>query len=323
MKNHIITLLGQLTIAEITPLTVAAWIDELRKTGLSETTIGLILSHLSGIFEFAVEEEIISKNPCHAKPVREIKPKGRKRASRLVPITGEASNAIRSHLPRRYKAIVDAGRGIGLRQGESFGLSPDDIDWKAKTIHVQRQIAYDHGCMVFAPPECGDASDARDRWIPAGDELLFRLVAHMEEFPPVSVSLPWISRHGELQTVLLMFTTHDHQPIAKNNFNRLWRTTLVAAGVITAINDENPGCGLRRDRCRDKMMHALRHLYASERLTDGMSVTTLALRLGHTDSEYTLRTYCHQVSDDHEEERARMDATLGRTSVPQVIRDVG
>jgi len=323
VENHIIAPLGRMAIGEITALTVVGWIDGLRDSGLGETTIRLVLSHLSGIFEFAVEEEILSKNPCHARPVREIKPKSHKRTSRLVPVTGEASNAIRDHLPMRYKATVDVARGLGLRQGEIFGFSPDDIDWETKMIHVHRQIAYDRGRMVFAPPKNGNAHDIRDRWIPAADEILFRLVAHMEEFPPTSVRLPWITTHGEPQTVLLMFTTEDHQPIAKNNFNRLWKAALEAAGVIIAVNDEQPRCSQLREERRDKMMHALRHLYASERLADGMSVVTLAQRLGHTDPAFTLRNYCHEVSDDHEEERRRIDRTLRGPSVPRSAPDVG
>jgi hypothetical protein len=66
VENYIITPLGHVAIGEITPLTVVAWIDGLRNTGLGETTIRLILSHLSGIFVFAVEEEIISKSGVHA-----------------------------------------------------------------------------------------------------------------------------------------------------------------------------------------------------------------------------------------------------------------
>lgn len=323
MESHIIAPLGHVAIGEINALAVVAWIEELRDTGLSETTIRLILSHLSGIFEFAVEEEIISKNPCRARPVREIKPKGQKRASHLVPISGDASNAIRTHLPGRYKATVDVGRGLGLRQGEIFGFSPDDIDWETKMIHIQRQIAHDRGRMVFAPPKNGDAHDIRDRWIPAADEILFRLVAHMEQFPPTNVSLPWTTRHGKPQTVLLMFTTEGHQPICKTNFNRLWKATLEAAGVIGAINDEQSEHGRPREKCRDKMMHALRHLYASERLADGMSVITLAQRLGHTDPVYTLRNYCHKVSDDHEEERRWIDRTLRGSTAPRTAPGVG
>jgi integrase len=71
------------------------------------------------------------------------------------------------------------------------------------------------------------------------------------------------------------------------------------------------------------MLHALRHLYASERTTEGMDIATLAERLGHSDPAYTLRNYVHQVTDDHEEERRRIDRTLRGSTVRRSIADVG
>jgi Phage integrase, N-terminal SAM-like domain len=68
VENHIIDPLGTTAISKITLAIAAAWIDRLCATGLGEMTIGLILAHLSGIFEYAVEDDIISRNPSPAAP---------------------------------------------------------------------------------------------------------------------------------------------------------------------------------------------------------------------------------------------------------------
>ena len=60
-------------------------------------------------------------------------------------------------------------------------------------------------------------------------------------------------------------------------------------------------------------MHALRHLYASERIEAGMSIRTLADRLGHTDPAYTLRHYVHEHEPDDEAERRLVDQALRGT----------
>jgi integrase len=218
---------------------------------------------------------------------------------------------------------VDVARGLGLRQGEIFGLSPDDIGWKQRLIHVTRQISHDHGRMVFAPPKCSDSADDRDRWIPVADETLFRLMAHMAEYPPVSVALPWNTRNSKLHTVTLIFTTREHRPLNKSHYNEAWKTALEATDIITAINDKPAGRGRLWEQSRDKMLHALRHLYASERITEGMDIATLAERLGHSDPAYALRNYVHQVTDNHEEEQRRIDRTLRGSTVPRSIADVG
>ena len=62
--------------------------------------------------------------------------------------------------------------GAGLRQGEVFGLSPDDIDWLRKIVHVRRQVKIVGGHRVFAPPKGG-----KDRDVPLAASLALRLSA--------------------------------------------------------------------------------------------------------------------------------------------------
>jgi integrase len=132
----------------------------------------------------------------------------------------------------------------------------------------------------------------------------------MSEYLPVAVTLPWNSRRGRSHTVALMFATRERQPLNRNHFNDVWKIALEAAGIVTAISDRPAGRGRLWERCRDKMMHALRHLYASERIAEGMDIVTPAQRLGHSDPGYTPRNYVHQVTEDHEEERQVIDRTL-------------
>lgn len=60
-------------------------------------------------------------------------------------------------------------------------------------------------------------------------------------------------------------------------------------------------------------MHALRHLYATERIEAGMNIRTLADRLGHADPAYTLRNYVHEHEPDDEAERRLVDQALRGT----------
>jgi integrase len=38
--------------------------------------------------------------------------------------------------------VLPLGGGLGLRQGEILGLSPDDIDREQMIVHIDRQLAY-------------------------------------------------------------------------------------------------------------------------------------------------------------------------------------
>lgn len=60
------------------------------------------------------------------------------------------------------------------------------------------------------------------------------------------------------------------------------------------------------------MVHALRHLYASERIETRLNIRTLADRLGHTDPASTLRHCVHEHEPDDEAERRLVDQASDR-----------
>lgn len=304
VRNHIIGPLGGLKLREVKASTVQTWIKR-RLQVLDETTVGLIFTHLSSILAMAVDDDLIPKNPCETGSVKRVKPRRSKKSAKDVPFSWEQADDLRKHLPDRYQATVDCGRGLGMRQGEIFGFSPDDVDWSEddKTVRVCRQITHHRGTLVFAPPKGGTKDDPKDRYVPLDEDLATLLREHLREFPPVEVTLPWLEKDGEMVTVRLMFTTRECKALNKNYFNYLWKAALEAVGVITAVNEQPVGKGRRWEPCRDKMMHALRHLFASEAINEGVDVYTLADLLGHEDPAFTLRRYVHRVAGAVEKSR--------------------
>lgn len=63
--------------------------------------------------------------------------------------------AVRAALPEQYRALVDAGGGCGLRQGEIFGLPVDEVGFLKGWLHVAYQVKLVGGHPVFAPPKRG------------------------------------------------------------------------------------------------------------------------------------------------------------------------
>ena len=156
---------------------------------LAPSHIRLVLQTLSTILNAAVADDRMTRNPCKVKGVvRPPKPDER----RVVPWEAARISAIRAALPYRYQAVADVGKGAGLRQGEVFGLSPDDIDWLRKIIHVRRQVKIAGGRRVFAPPKFG-----KDLDVPLSAALTLRLSAHLKVFPAAEVTLPWQKPGGK------------------------------------------------------------------------------------------------------------------------------
>ncbi|MEV7346024.1 hypothetical protein [Streptomyces sp. NPDC093544] len=85
----------------------------------------------------------------------------------------------------RNRITVVLGLGCGLRQGEGFGLSPEDIDYARGVLHVRRQVQAIKGKLYFTRPK-----GKKTRVVGMPSSVAEELKQHVEAFPPVEVELP-------------------------------------------------------------------------------------------------------------------------------------
>jgi integrase len=270
IRLHVLPHLGRHTLGSLRPTHIREWLRALQDQGLAPAYQRVIFANLCTMLNAAVDDRIISQNPCRSASVRAPK----RDARRIVPWSRERVLAVRTALPEQYRPMVDLAGGCGLRQGEVLGLAIDDVNFVEGVVHVVRQVKLIRNQPVFAPPKSG-----RPRTVPLPGSVAKELQEHVTRHPPVTVTLPWRSRTGEPTTVALLFSGHSGQEVNRNTFNRwTWRPALQAAGVPFG---------------RENGMHALRHFYASVLLDAGESVKALSEYLGHHDPGFTLRTYTH------------------------------
>lgn len=113
-------------------------------------------------------------------------------------------------------------------QGEVFGFAVEDIDFRGGWIHVNRQVRLVGTKPVFALPKGN-----KIRSVPLPAQLVAALKAHMKEFPPVEVTLPWAKPDSEPKTVRLLFVDEKSRAYNRSVFNMgAWKLALAAAGVI-------------------------------------------------------------------------------------------
>lgn len=288
IRKHVIPYLGGMPLASIKPKHIKE-LDAGLVGKLAVNTRSTIFANVRSILSAAVDDERIAKNPCSAKTVKQPRPITKK----VVPWSVERVIAIRHGLAERYRLAVDLGVGCGMRQGEIFGLSADDLDLDdgAGWLHVQRQVKIVRNRLVFGLPK-----NDKDRRIPVSAELGQQLQAHMARTPPLKVTLPWEIPTGEPTTVLLVMTTPQRNAIKRQTFDaKNWRPALQRAGITPH---------------RDAGIHSLRHLYASTLLDAGESIKALAEFLGHSDPAFTLRRYAHLMPSSEHRSRAAVDALL-------------
>jgi integrase len=159
------------------------------------------------------------------------------------------------------------------------------------------------GRQKSIPPSPRRTKRGKVREVPLPERVGQALAAHMEQFPPRDVTLPWLVPGGEPVTKKLLFTTPDGGALLRQNFNeRSWKPALVTAGVLP-----RPTPGKRIVESREDDMHALRHFYASVLLDGGENVKALSRYLGHSDPGFTLQVYTHLMPSSESRTRKAVD----------------
>ncbi|MEU6964364.1 tyrosine-type recombinase/integrase [Streptomyces chrestomyceticus] len=297
---HVLPHLGQVPLRDVTAARLRAYIADLEKS-CSPQYARAILGALSSIFETAIDDKRLIRNPMRAKSVRW--PKADEVRREAWPL--ETARQMRDSISDRYRITVVLGVGCGLRQGEVFGLSPDDIDYEKGVIYVRRQVQTFCGRLYFTLPKGGKTRVA-DMPVSVACELR----EHSEKYPAVEVELPWGEPGKPTRTVLLLLTTRFGNAVAVNTYNTyIWKPALARVGIIPP-RPAGAKPWQWKAAHRDGF-HVLRHTYASLVLEAGESVVTLARWLGHSSSVITLSHYAHFMPEAGGRGRRAIDGLLG------------
>ncbi|MER8068381.1 site-specific integrase [Streptomyces sp. NPDC094034] len=299
--NHIRPQLGALPLRDVTAAVLRKFIVHLEET-VAGSYGNSICSTLASILDTAVEDKRITSNSARSKsvvfPSKKVKEKREAWAPEVVRAVLEAIN------PRHRIAVV-LGAGCGLRQGEVFGLSAADIDFKDAQIHVHRQIQLDGNTMLYKLPK-----GEKTRVVPMPASVAAELRRHMREYAPLLIELPWGEADAEKtqQHALVLTNAAGNANNFKNWNVRTWKPALVAASLIP-----KPEPGARRGaftESRKDGFHVLRHTYASVTLREEEDIVTLSHWLGHETPTITLEHYAHFMPQSGAKGAAAVNALL-------------
>ncbi|GHH55219.1 integrase [Streptomyces umbrinus] len=302
LRLHVYPVLGSRPVGTFRPEHIRELLAALEaKPGVSASYTRNIFADVQSVLSAAVDDSLLSRNPCGARTVRRPKVDSHP----VVPWVPSQVFAVRAALPERYQAMVDVGAGCGPRQGEVFGLAEDAIDVDGRTLHVVRQIKHVEGHAVFDLPKGGKKRDT-----PLPDSVAEALRAHMDAFKPVEITLPWRVPEGPKVSARLIFTAEQGGMVWRSNFNALeWKPALAVAGLIPEAEE-----GDRYESAREHGMHALRHFYASALLDAGENIKAISEYMGHADPAMTLRVYSHLMPDSRDRARRAIDAVFQRAA---------
>ncbi|MFF6946441.1 tyrosine-type recombinase/integrase [Streptomyces lavendulae] len=298
LRLHAYPYIGTRPVPSFQPGHIRTWLGALERLVPASSHRRIIFGTVSAAFAAAVDDGLITKNPCRARSVQIPKPA----QTRVTPWNVTQVLAVRAALPKHLRTAVDIAGGCGLRQGEVFGLDEAELDFEGGWLHVNHQLKRIRGKYVFALPKGG-----KTRSVPLPESVASALIAHSKLHPPVRVTLPWRTPDGPPVTKSLFFTSEAGRFVRVSYFNDfMWKPALAVAGIIPPAEE-----GERHESAPQHGMHALRHFYASVLLDSGENIRALSQYLGHADPGFTLRTYTHLMPSSEGRTRKAVNGLFG------------
>lgn len=271
LRLHVYPVIGARPIADIRQSEIQGLVRRMGEQ-LAPGTVEVTYGRVVAVFRSAVRDRLIASSPCV-----DITLPSKPPASTLQVLEREQVAALALAVPARYRGLVVAGAGTGLRPSELFGLTVDRIDFLKRVVRVDRQLVRVKGGVDFGPLK----TQASYRTVPLGQTVVGALAAHLAEWPA----------HPDLG---LVFTSDRSGPVQQHPFASTFDTARTRAKLPAWATP-----------------HDLRHYFASVLIRSGASVKVVQARLGHASAKTTLDTYGHLFADEEDRTRAAIDAEFG------------
>lgn len=212
------------------------------------TTAAQSYQLLKAIFNQAIKDLLLDRNPAQDQPMGKLRTRG----SQIATI--EQLDQLAAQVPPRYAAAVLVAAYSGARQGELFALARRHFDPKTNTLTIERAVQKIKGKPAYIG---ATKTKASNRPIPLPQSIGRLLWQHMEQFTGGS-------------SEDLIFTTGGGKIVTSSELCSWWIPARERVG-LTKLK-----------------WHELRHTGSSLAAATGASLPALMARLGHSSARASL-----------------------------------
>lgn len=269
IRNKLKPALGSFKVKSLTPLKMQEYINQVFETH-SQNYAKLIKVIVCEALKYAVVPlGIISSSPCaYLRTPSSESPKETK-------VTDlETLRKAYSEIKSPYNVALMIGFHTGMRIGEVFALSWDDIDFNNKIININKTLSFSAKSWRISTPKTKDSV----RSIPFGAALSEILLSYRAEQLKNKV------KYGQ-------FYIKNRIANGEVNFEKGEEREFVLTekwGMFAKPSNMERYC-----RKYGFKFHSLRHTHASSLIDSGISPKIVKDRLGHSNINITLQTYTH------------------------------
>lgn len=250
------------------------------KTHISNTTIQSYYCIINNMLEQAVKWDYIKSNPNSKieKPKRDRKEIEVYSKEEVIQLLECLKNE-----PLKYQAILYMALDLGCREGELVGLTWNDINFKTRSVTINKTIQDLKGQAIEKETKTVNS----DRKVFISETTLRILKEYKKEQTERRLKLG--DKWGNSTRV---FTTDFGYDIHHDTPYQIFKKVIKKYGL------------------KDIKFHALRHTNASLKIREGIQPQIISKSLGHSSIDITHKYYSHFFEEEFEEVSNVMEENL-------------
>lgn len=280
IRNHL-SVYFDMPIASISGTQVMAQLQKKLESGLSTRTIEHIYVLIKAIFQSAVVDGLLSRNPL----LGEKKPK----ANRSRPITilnkKQAKDFLSGIEDVNHRAILELTLVSGMRRSEVLGLTWENVDFEKGLITISQAVIKVRNKLRINPFTKTSSSYRTIAIAPDTMERL-RTIYRIDIAKREAGDIRYINNG-------LVFPGRFGGPLYPDYVTKLAKKYGKLCGLPEGFT-----------------LHSLRHTHATILLSDGKNYKVVQHRLGHSTAQQTLDTYSHVTPDMDEGASRSFDSVI-------------
>lgn len=266
-------------------------INQMVEDGKKHSTMTNLKSCLTAVFESAVDEDVILKNPARNLqiPQTEVKKRVAMDPEQIKLFMEYVRNSPQySNTYPEFLFLFNTG----VRVGEMAGLTWDNIDFENNVITINKTVnRYRKKDFGFTVALASPKSRTSIRTFPMNDEVRKMFLKEKFRDTPPAAPLPFVDDSGNIRRQVKNI-------VFSNSFGNAWNEPgflCLINRIIEAYNREAEET--KRKKLENFCPHMARHTYTSFAYSAGADVKAVSEILGHASTSVTLDTYAHLTDE--------------------------
>lgn len=323
IRLYIKPALGEYRLRSVTKENLQSFITQMFNEGFSKNTISSIRGILSKAFDYAVDNHYIITTPATKLITpKNLQPKQVTRQKSHVYIPEDKIKEIFERFPEGTSAYIPLmlGYHCGLRLGEIYAITWDDVDFENNTLSVNRQVQWyqgerskediknhngtkesNGGFWYFAEPKYKsyrviDVDKVLLNALEKEKQKQERAKIYYDEYYVKYYCDNKLSFSGKIPNYTVSSINKIKNEITKNEINFVCRRE--DGSFISPRTMQHVSSIIHKQlNYPEYDTHSLRHTHATMLMENGLDMVYIQHRLGHKDISMTMNIYTNHITD--------------------------